>query len=249
MDGSDTIEECGCSWGARLSLDGRCIECGEGLVCDELGEVSVMEGYFAPRYDVGDVWRCYGIEGRCPGGDPGTCAKNRVNTSLACGECRLGTRATSSGVCEECGSGQPWLMALAALFLLVGLCVVYFVTATENRAKQKDSCTLIAILVSQVVTAMQMLGIFDYLLVEWPEPFASFVVLSSNLNFNLDVLSPNCVVSTPALMSYGITVFGFVILLSLLILIHCVSVLVFFKARFSKGRTVARNVDALKRVL
>ena len=102
---------------------------------------------------------------------------------------------------------------------------------------------------SQVATAMQMLGILDLLLVEWPEPFASFVVLSSTLNFNLDVLSPNCVVSAPALMSYGITVFGFVILLSLLILIHCVSVLVFFKARFSKGRTVARNVDALKRVL
>ena len=62
------------------------------------------------------------------------------------------------------------------------------------------------------------------------------MVLSSNLNFNLDVLSPNCVVSTPALMSYGITVFGFVILLSLLILIHCVSVLIFFRTRFSKRR-------------
>ena len=135
-------------------------------------------------------------------------------------------------------------MALAALFLLVGLCVVYLVTATKDRAKQRDSFSLIAVLVSQVVTAMQMLGI-----IEWPEPFASFVVLSSILNFNLDVLSPNCVVCTPALMTYGITVFGFVILLSLLILIRCVSVLVFFKARFSKGRTVARNVDALKRVL
>ena len=33
-------------------------------------------------------------------------------------------------------------------------------------------------------------------------------------------------------MSYGIAVFGFVFLLSVLILIHCVSVLVFFKGRF-----------------
>ena len=192
----------------------------------------VVEGYFAPSYDAGDVWECHGIKQRCPGGDPGTCARNRVNTSLACGECRLGTRATSSGACEECGGGEPWLMALAALFLLVGLCLMYFVIATENRAKQKNSYALLAILVSQVATAMQMLGILDLLLVVWPEPFASFLVLSSILHLNLDVLSPNCVVSTPALMSYGITVFGFVLMLSLLILIHCVSVIVFFKGRF-----------------
>ena len=83
--------------GARLSLDRHCI----GLVCNGLGEVSVWDGYFTPKYDAGDVWRCYGIEGRCRGGDPGTCAKNRVNTSLACGECRLETVQTSRSSAQE----------------------------------------------------------------------------------------------------------------------------------------------------
>ena len=42
----DTIDECGCFWGARLSLDRHCIECGKGLVCNGLGEVSVMGRIF-----------------------------------------------------------------------------------------------------------------------------------------------------------------------------------------------------------
>ena len=247
--GADRLEDCGCDAGAWMSLDSQCYECGEGVLCKGLGEVIVMEGYFAPSHDAGDVWRCHGIEERCPGGRLGTCARNRVNTSLACGECTLGTRATTSGACEECGSGQPWLMALAALFLLVGLCVVYFLIAKEDRAKEKNSVALIAIIVSQVVTAMQVLGILNLLLVVWPEPFASVLVASSVLHFDLDVLSPNCVVSMPALMSYGMTVFGFVVLLSVLVLIHCVSVLVFFGGRCSEGRTIARNVDVPKRIV
>lgn len=152
--GADKLDDSGCDAGAWMSLDSQCYECGEGVLCKGLGEVIVMEGYFAPSHDAGDVWKCHGIAKRCPGGSPGTCARNRVNTSLACGECTLGTRATTSGACEECGSGQPWLLALAALFLLVGLCVVYFLIAKEDRAKQKNSVALIAIIASQVVTAM-----------------------------------------------------------------------------------------------
>lgn len=79
-----------------------------------------------------------------------------------------------------------------------------------------------------------MLGILDLLLVVWPQPFASFLVVSSVLHFDLDVLSPNCVVSMPALMSYSMSLFGFVVLLLVLVLIHCVSVLVFFGGRFKE---------------
>ena len=230
--GAVTREECGCDQGAWMSLDSQCYECGEGVLCNGMGKVIVMEGYFAPSDNAGDVWMCHGIRKRCPGGDPGTCAENRDNTSLACGECLVGTRPTTSGACEECGSGQPLLMVLAALSLLVGLCIVYFLIATENRARQKDSAALIAIIVSQVVTAIQVLGILNLLSVQWPEPFASILAMSSLLHFNLDVLSPNCVMSTPALMSYCMSLFAFVLLLTVLILIHFVSVIVFFRARF-----------------
>ena len=48
------------------------------------------------------------------------------------------------------------------------MCVVYFLTATENRAKQKESIALIANMASQIVTAVQVLGFFDRLLVMWP---------------------------------------------------------------------------------
>ena len=154
VDGADKLDDCGCDEGAWMSLDSQCYECGEGMLCNGLGKVILMEGYFAPSDNAGDVWKCHGIEERCPGGAPGTGAKNRLNTSLACGECEVGTRATTSGECDKCGSGELGLFVLVALAFLVCLCVVYYMTATENRAKQKESIALIAIMASQIVTAV-----------------------------------------------------------------------------------------------
>ena len=176
VDGADKLDDCGCDEGAWMSLDSQCYEYGEGMLCNGLGKVILMEGYFAPSDNAGDVWKCHGIKERCPGGAPGTCAKNRLNTSLACGECEVGTRATTSGECDKCGSGELGLSVLVVLAFLVCLCVVYYLTATENRAKQKEFIALIAIMASQIVTAVQMLGVFDRL-----------------LHFDLTVLSPSCV--------------------------------------------------------
>ena len=163
VDGADKLDDSGCVEGAWMSLDSQCYECGEGMLCHGLGKVILMEEYFAPRDNAGDVWKCHGVKERCPGGHPRTCAKNRLNTSLACGECEVGTRATTSGRCDECGSGELGLFVLVVFAFLVCLCVVYYLTATENRAQQEESIALIAILVSQIVTAVQVLKIFDLL--------------------------------------------------------------------------------------
>ena len=43
---------------------------------------------------------CHGSDGaRCPGGDLGTCASRRLNTSVACGVCEVGTRPSPDGPC------------------------------------------------------------------------------------------------------------------------------------------------------
>ena len=241
VDGADKLDDCGCDEGAWMSLDSQCYECGEGMLCKGLGKVILMEGYFAPSDNAGDVWKCHGIEERCPCGAPGTCAKKRLNTSLACGKCEVGTRATTSGECDKCGSDELGLFVLVALAFLVFLCVVYFMTATENRAKQKESIALVAIMVSQIVTAVQVLGVFDLLLVMWPEPFASVLAFGSLLHFDYNVLSPSCVVSTSPLMTYGMTVFGFVLVFAILILIHCVSV--FHGGRLTENATPSRKTS------
>ena len=48
-----------------------------------------MEKHFQPGDNAGDVWKCHGVKERCPGSDPGTCAKNWLNTNLACAECEV----------------------------------------------------------------------------------------------------------------------------------------------------------------
>ena len=80
----------------------------------------------------------------------------------------------------------------------------------------------------------------------WPEPFASILAFGSLLHFDLNMLSPSSAVSSSALMSYGMTVSGFVLVLARIIRIHCVSVLVFHGG---KCDTVTQNVAALNETL
>merc|ERR1712012_581282 len=67
-----------------------------------MGEVEVQPGYsVSADGDGGFVWRCHGTDwARCPGGRPGTCAQQRLNTSVACEACEPGTRTTSDGPCQ-----------------------------------------------------------------------------------------------------------------------------------------------------
>jgi len=159
VDGADKLDACGCYVGAWMSLDLQCYECWEGMLCNGLGKVILMEGYFAPSDNAGDVWKCHGIKERCPGGDPGTCAKNRLNPSLARGECEVGTRATTSGECDKCGSGELGLFVLVVLAFQVYLCVVYYLTDPEDWAKRNESIALIAMMASQIATAVQVLSL------------------------------------------------------------------------------------------
>ena len=107
-----------------------------------------------------------GTHERCPGGVPGTCAEKPIEHEPRVRRVRGGHSCKPRmGNVVSVGAGQLGLFVLVMLSLPVGLCVVYYLIATENRAKQKDSIALIAIMASQVVTSMQVLGVFDLLLV------------------------------------------------------------------------------------
>ena len=101
MSGSESVRDCGCAEGAWMDVFGQCQECGVGITCKGMGEVEVLPGYFARADSAGFVWRCHGGDwARCPGGRPGTCAHQRLNTSTACEECEPYTRMTNDGPCE-----------------------------------------------------------------------------------------------------------------------------------------------------
>ena len=99
ISGSESVR--GCADGAWLDASGQCQECGVGITCKGMGEVEVLPGYFSSADSAGIVWRCYGRDwARCPGGLPGTCAQQRLNTSIACEECEPYTRMTNDGPCK-----------------------------------------------------------------------------------------------------------------------------------------------------
>ena len=101
IPGSRSIHDCGCAEGAWLDALGQCQECGAGIICKGMGEVEVLPGYFARADSSGFVWRCHGVDwARCPGGRPGTCAHQRLNTSITCEECEPYTRMTNDGPCK-----------------------------------------------------------------------------------------------------------------------------------------------------
>ena len=102
--GSLGVSDCGCRAGAWVDSLGHCRECTEGVTCEGMSEVEVLPGYFASADSAGFVWRCHGADwARCPGGRPGTCAQQRLNTSFACEECEPFTRMTDDGPCQARG--------------------------------------------------------------------------------------------------------------------------------------------------
>lgn len=77
-----------------------------------------------------------------------------------------------------------------------------------------------------------MLEVFDLIFVVWPEPFATIVALGSILNFDVDLLKLNCVVSSSMLLTNCGKLFGFVLMLVDVIGVHCKDVLIFHRGRF-----------------
>ena len=99
---------------------GTCAECGKGAIYEGMGVVELQAGYFARWDSAGFVQRCFGVDSsRCPGGPPGTCARNRVNTSVACGTCEPGTREMTDGPCEVCSASDVCPSLQRGLFRLL----------------------------------------------------------------------------------------------------------------------------------
>lgn len=154
-----------------------------------------------------------------------------MNTSVACGECEPGTRMTLDGPCVECTDANYWLLALAAIVLVGVLACVYVSIARENRATEKMVVALAAIVVSQMLTMLQMMNVLE-LSVEWPDPFATILSFVSVFNFRWELLNYGCVFPVPAFTRYVLTVFSFLVLLLLMLSIHIFHVIVFHWAKF-----------------
>lgn len=245
VEGASTVESCTCATGFWLNEDGACTACTEGMICKGRGVVAIEPGYFAAHGSAGSVWLCHGSDpARCPGGAPGTCARHRLNTSIACGECEANMREASDGTCVVCTEADGSVLAVALVVLVGVLFCIHYAIVTHNRAKEKDSFALVLIIGSQLVTVLQMLGVCSLLSVVWPEPFATILSMTSLLNFRTEILNMGCVVSMTVLARYTFTAVGFLFLVLVMIVLHLLHVLIFHFTMF-RARRFGRFTPAL----
>ena len=195
--GATSQAMCNCREGSHLH-EGRCEMCSLGTRCPGSGNLELLPGYASLVNEPGQVFKCYGNFLRCPGGPPGTCAKGRDASSLACGSCRHRLHATGSGECASCASGldrNPQIPAASATqtrvlvishaslwrgdyaLLLAGGLVLFGGTGAfhavlnAGRDGKQDGRLLVASLsLSQLVTCAQVLSVIHQLDIEWGEP-------------------------------------------------------------------------------
>ena len=216
-EGATNVASCSCVEGFWQTTDGECMQCGEGIVCDGVGVVAVKCGYFASGDNVGSVWRCHGKdEARCPGCVPGSCAKNRKNTSIACGECEANTQKTNDGPCEACQSSGVFLVVMV-------LACVYHANARQTWANESEAAALIA----QLLMTFQMMGVLNSITVNWPEPVVRILSIASILNFELDPLNVGCIVTMTLVQQYFLNAFSFCLPFLVVVVLHFLSLLIF----------------------
>jgi len=194
-----------------------CRQCGvlgtktEGLHCEGLGNgthhTAPMQ---AARYSAAAqefegampewVVLCSNKE-RCPGAagardNPelgallGTCPPNA--RGRACNDCMEKTYrdGDSCTTCEDAGSAFAWIMLfLGGIFAFVAL---YFFGTRQSSAHMSSGMTVM-LTCGLSVAAVQALGAFSKLSIEWVEPIKSLNLVLNLFVFNVDLVRPSCI--------------------------------------------------------
>eukprot|EP00971_Amphidinium_carterae_P011266 221579-Amphidinium_carterae.1 len=107
-------------------------------------------GYMALVAEPLKAYKCE-PEGRCPGGQPGSCAYFLDATAVACGTC-MDDRYQSGDRCEKCGGGVDFLPFILAIVLgIVGICVVTLVI-NRNLLMQSNATLIYVLMFGMLVT-------------------------------------------------------------------------------------------------
>lgn len=192
FEGATSISFCTCIEGYFL-LGGRCEKCILGSICPGSNRLSLRPGFFSSPEDPGDIFQCFGEPERCPGGEPGTCAAGRDNSSVACATCLEGLHARG-GECVPCGTGDLLLVLVVMVLVCLGITVLYMVALRRGQKAAQPGHLLIAALgLGQMVTVVQQLTVVQQFKIEWGEPFSSMLLSLDIFTFDLDMVSIGCV--------------------------------------------------------
>jgi len=222
---STSVEDCQC----QISHYGRppnCIQCTEGMVCDDIGMLFPMqdEGYNL-QVSMGErrlssinssasntsgtgvlvyiAYKCRNIL-ECPSGPPGTCAKNRDPMEIGCAACFDNFYSgEDEAECQACSGGEgPALLTLLTLAGLFVLSVMAF-ALNRNAILQKDATTNCVVVMGQTVGGVQTMAVFNNLSARWVDPLRGMLVAISGLSFDLKFLKLQCMVGSNSAMVFA----------------------------------------------
>jgi len=207
-----------------------CHQCPVGMDCAEgNGEPVLLKGFWAAEQDSDErdysVFLCRDTK-QCPGGIAGTCASGREG--IGCANCKPAHQADSTtGSCDECGATSTLPILLICVLCIVGF-VAMAMYAKVDVSRIKLNTLAVGICMGQTAVAVQALGVFKVLEVDWVQPIRGFLNIVSVISFDLDVLHISCMFpDSNVLGKYVLKVFIFPTGIAILCLIFFIMKTVF----------------------
>mmetsp|Transcript_10012 Transcript_10012/g.22444 ORF Transcript_10012/g.22444 Transcript_10012/m.22444 type:complete len:1498 (+) Transcript_10012:129-4622(+) len=202
------------------------MSCAGGLEWSERGTSGLKAFHVQPRVHEGhysrigeySVFRCLGVEERCPGGEPGTCEVGREG--LMCSSCMGNREPGANGSCRECSSFSTGKLTAAILGGGFGLLILYGMVSSESTLTPTNSALLVAITGGQAVTSGQLLSTISFFSIDWPEPLKSVFNVMRAFTFDVASLGLGCFLSTSGLSGYVMSIVVVPMLFVAMVILH-----------------------------
>ncbi|CAE8726190.1 unnamed protein product [Polarella glacialis] len=152
----------------------------------------LQEGYWSSPEAPLFVIKCQ-TRKECLGGLPGSCASGRYG--FGCGVCLPNHFKSSGGTCEQC-KGDDYVIICLCVVAAFGALAGLYKYMQADISKSKLTTMTAALIIGQVAVAVQMLGTFADLSVDWIEPVKSILTFLRIFTLNLDAVKIQCYIGS-----------------------------------------------------
>eukprot|EP00913_Durusdinium_trenchii_P010346 g9701.t1 len=198
-----------------------------GSTCPGSDSLQVLPGYFSTVDAPGEIYRCFGDVGKCPGGPPGTCALGRDRRSVACSRCESGKHAEADGTCRPC-VGLDFAIFISTSVLVIMVITALYLGLLKTK-RHPSPLLIVTISLAQMITIAQKLTVLAKFKIGWDEPFLSVLHSIQLLNFDLKHISIDCISQVAPLVEFSIRVLLMPLFCLLVLIVHFL-----YSAFFSK---------------
>jgi hypothetical protein len=195
--GATSKEDCECREESFFAPGRGCVPCEEGLACPGGNQPPTQgRGYWVDVLNSDLDGRAYSVircrnKLECPASEElGACAEGRQGTG--CGNCQDNHHKGKMGRCDPCSTGEVAPLVLTILLVAVGLALLYRY-ANMDPTKQPLTTVTVALTLGQLAAAVQTLGAFRNLQIEWVPPVDSLLDFLRLLVFDIQVIKAECV--------------------------------------------------------